>query len=245
DALLPLFEQEFNARVDVVAVGTGQALALGANGDADVVLVHARAREDQFVADGDGVNRQDVMYNDFVIVGPPSDPAGIAGLATAKEAFAQVANQRAPFISRGDDSGTHTKENSIWATTGITPTVDLGWYFSIGQGMGETLQFANEKQAYTLSDRGTWLAQQANLPNLNLLVGGATIADNPDKTLLNNYGVIQVNPARHPGVNAALAAQFVAWLTSVETQQRIADYGIDQYGQPLFFPDSEAWRAAR
>jgi len=243
DSILPVFETKFNARVEVVAVGTGQALEIGSRGDADVVLVHARAQEDKFVAAGDGLNRQDVMYNDFIIVGPLADPAGIAGLKTAKEAFAQIAAHTAPFVSRGDKSGTDTKEKSIWGATGITPTVDAGWYFSLGQGMGETLQFAEEKPAYTLTDRGTWLAQKSNLPSLTLLVGGNNIAENPDsKTLLNRYGVIQVNPEKHPGVNSALATQFVAWLTSVETQQLIGDFGQDKYGQSLFYPESAAWK---
>jgi tungstate transport system substrate-binding protein len=244
DAILPDFESKYDAKVDVIAVGTGQALELGANGDVDVVLVHARAREDQFVADGDGLNRLDVMFNDFVVVGPKDDPAGIAGMATAKEALAQIAAKSAAFVSRGDDSGTHSKEKSLWQAAGITPTTDSGWYFSIGQGMGETLLFANEKLAYTLSDRGTWLSQQSNLPNLTVLVGGATIAENGDKSLLNPYGVIPVNAEKHPGVNFDLATKFAAWITSVETQQMIADYGKDKFGQPLFYPSSEAWTAA-
>ena len=244
DAILPKFEAAYNAKVQVIAVGTGQAIEIGAKGDVDVVLVHARAKEDQFVADGDGVNRLDVMYNDFIIVGPLSDPAGINGLATAQEAFAQIAAKSAAFVSRGDDSGTHSKEKSIWAKAGFTPAVDSGWYFSIGQGMGETLGFANEKQAYTLSDRGTWLSQQAKLPDLKLLVGGANIDANKDKTLLNPYGVIPVNPAKHPGVNFDLATKFAEWLTSVDTQQMIGDYGKDKFGQSLFYPSSEAWKAA-
>jgi len=244
DAILPDFEARYNAEVQVIAVGTGQALELGALGDVDVVLVHARAREDKFVADGDGINRLDVMYNDFVVVGPKADPAGIAGAATAKAAFAQVAAKAAAFVSRGDDSGTHSKEKSIWSAAGVTPTVDSGWYFSIGQGMGETLLFANEKQAYTLSDRGTWLAQQTGLSNLAVLVGGAAIDANQDKALLNPYGVIPVNPAKHPGVNFALATQFADWLTSLEVQEMIASYGQDRFGQPLFYPSSPAWLAA-
>jgi tungstate transport system substrate-binding protein len=243
DAILPDFEARYNARVDVVAVGTGQALAIGARGDADVVLVHARAREDQFVADGDGINRLDVMYNDFVVVGPKDDPAGIGGVATAKEAFATIAAKAAPFVSRGDDSGTVTKEKSIWASAGVTPTVESGWYFSIGQGMGETLLFADEKGAYTLSDRGTWLAQQTNLPHLVLLLGGATLADNKDKGLLNPYGVIPVNPAKHPGVNFELASQFATWITSPEVQKMIGDFGKDRFGQSLFYPSSDAYKA--
>ncbi|MBI3764867.1 MAG: substrate-binding domain-containing protein [Chloroflexi bacterium] len=252
DAILPDFEAKYNARVDVVAVGTGQALTIGARGDADVVLVHARAKEDQFVKDGDGINRLDVMYNDFVVVGPEDDPAKIAGLPTAKEALAKIAEAHvgaarvaAPyFASRGDDSGTYTKEKAIWASTGITPTVESGWYFSLGQGMGETLNFANEKPAYTVSDRGTWLSQAARLPNLILLVGGSDIQQNKDKSLLNPYGVILVNPDKHPGVNAKLADQFETWLTSLATQQLIADYGKDKFGQSLFYPSSDEWKRA-
>jgi tungstate transport system substrate-binding protein len=244
NAILPGFNSKYNTRVDVVAVGTGQALALGASGDADVVLVHARAQEDKFVAAGDGINRLDVMYNDFVIVGPKSDPAAIRDLGAAADAFSLIALRGAPFASRGDKSGTNTKELAIWAASGVTPTTSSGWYLSVGQGMGETLNFANEKQAYTLSDRGTWLAQKANLPNLDLLVGGASLADNKDKTLLNPYGVIPVNPARHPKVNFDLATKFANWVTSVETQQVISDFGRDKFGQPLFYPSSAAWKAA-
>lgn len=244
DAILPDFETQFNARAEVIAVGTGQALELGANGDVDVVLVHSRAREDEFVADGDGLNRLEVMYNDFVIVGPKDDPAGIAGLATAKEAFARIAETGSPFVSRGDDSGTYTKEKSIWKSAEIEPATDSGWYFSIGQGMGETLLFADEKGAYTISDRGTWLSQKEELPNLEVAVGGASIGENKDKSLLNPYGVIPVNPDKHVGVNFELATQFANWLTSVETQQMIADYGKDKFGQPLFYPNSDAWKAA-
>jgi tungstate transport system substrate-binding protein len=244
DAILPDFEARYDAEVDVVAVGTGQALELGANGDADVVLVHARAREDAFVEAGDGLNRLDVMYNDFVLVGPAADPAGVSGLATAKEALAQIAAAEATFVSRGDDSGTHTKEKSLWTAAGITPTTDAGWYNAIGQGMGETLLFANEAGGYTLADRGTWLAQQANLPNLAIVVGGTTIAENQDGALLNPYGVIPVNPATHPGVNFALATQFAEWITSVEVQTMIRDFGQAEFGQSLFNPSSAAWQAA-
>ena len=239
DAILPDFEQKNNARVDVVAVGTGQALEIGAKGDADVVLVHARAREDKFVADGDGVNRLDVMYNDYIVVGPTADPAGVSSSALAKEALAKIAEAQAPFASRGDDSGTHTKEKSLWASATITPTADSGWYFAVGQGMGETLLFANEKLAYTLADRGTWLAMQEKLPALTIVVGGATIDQNGDKALLNPYGVIPVNPEKHPGVNFDLATQFAEWLTSAEIQQMIGDYGKEQFGQPLFYPNSQ------
>src|SRR5574337_356534 len=188
DAILPDFESRYNAKVEVIAVGTGQALELGTNGDVDVVLVHARAREDEFVANGDGINRLDVMYNDFIIVGPKDDPAGIRGLELAKDALAKIAEARAGFASRGDDSGTATKEKSLWTAANITPDSASGWYFSLGQGMGETLNFANEKPAYTLTDRGTWLSQKDNLPNLDVMVGGSTIDDNKDKSLYNPYG---------------------------------------------------------
>jgi len=244
DAILLDFEARYNTKVEVIAVGTGQALELGTKGDVDVVLVHSRTREDEFVNNGDGVNRLDVMYNDYVIVGPADDPAGITGMATAKEAFAQIAAASVPFASRGDDSGTHTKEKSIWKSASIEPSADAGWYFSIGQGMGETLLFADEKLAYTLADRGTWLAQKENLPNLAVMVGGATIDENKDQSLLNPYGVIPVNPDEHAGVNFELATQFAEWLTSIEVQQVISDYGKEKFGQALFYPDSDLWKAA-
>lgn len=238
EALLPAFEQQHNARVEVIAVGTGQALELGERGDVDVVLVHARAREDAFVAEGYGVGRRDVMYNDFIIVGPPSDPAGVIGAASAADAFAGIAAVEAAFASRGDDSGTHTKELSIWAAAGITPTQDLAWYRSLGQGMGETLIAANEMGAYTLTDRGTFLATREALPNLQIILGGASVAENNDSALRNPYGVIPVNPERHPGINVALAEAFATWLTSPETQAAIAEFGVDKYGQPLFYPNA-------
>ena len=241
EVILPAFEEEFNARVDVVAVGTGQAIELGQNGDADVILVHARAREDEFVAAGFGLARSDVMYNDFIVVGPQADPAGIEGLATAAEAFAAIAAAEAPFASRGDDSGTHTKELSIWT---LEPSPDQGWYLSLGQGMGETLQFANESGAYALADRGTYLAQRDNLLDLLILFGGESIAENLDAKLYNPYGVIPVNPEPHEGIQAELAHQFVEWLTSVETQEQIGSFGVERFGQPLFYPVSEPYRQA-
>ena len=244
EAILPDFEATHNARVDVVAVGSGQAIELGQNGDADVLLVHSRSKEDAFVADGYGLARYDVMYNDFVLVGPANDPAGIAGSSTAPEALARIAQAQAPFASRGDESGTHTKEKALWQAAGIDPDLSAGWYSSLGQGMGETLQFANEQRAYTLSDRATYLAQRDNLPNLVILVGGNSINENPDPALLNPYGVIPVNPERHEGIQAGLAQEFVDWLTSVQTQETIAASGVDRFGQPLFYPDSEPYRAA-
>jgi tungstate transport system substrate-binding protein len=235
DAILPTFEGAYNARVEVVAVGTGQALALGARGDADVVLVHARAQEDAFMAAGDGLERRDVMYNDFVIAGPADDPAAVAAAASAADALARIAQAEAPWASRGDNSGTHTKELSLWASAAISPTGST-WYAALGQGMGETLIYANEQGAYTLADRGTFLAMRERLPRLEVLFGGATIADNTDPALLNPYGVIVVSPDKHPGVNAALAGQFAAWLAAPETQAAIGAFGRDRYGQPLFYP---------
>lgn len=239
EAILPTFEQRYNADVQVVAVGTGQALKLGENGDADVVLVHARAREDEFVAQGFGINRRDVMYNDFVVVGPPTDPAKIGQASSAVDAFARIAAAEAPFASRGDDSGTYTKEQAIWASAGISVTSDLAWYRSLGQGMGETLVAANEQRAYTLTDRSTFLAMRERLSELGIRFGGDTVGDNPDPSLLNPYGVIQVNPERHAGINAALAQQFVEWLISPETQEEIDAFGVERFGQPLFFPEAE------
>ncbi len=235
DAILPDFEQKYNVKVAVVAVGTGQALKLGENGDADVVLVHARKQEDALVAAGFGVNRRDVMYNDFVIVGPTDDPAGIKGQSSAAVAFKAIAAKQATFDARGDKSGTSVKELGIWASVNISPTTQINWYKSLGQGMGETLIAANEQRAYTLSDRGTYLAMRDKLPNLTIQVGGATLAENKDMALLNPYGVIPVNPAKHPGIDADLAEKFAAWITSPETQAKIGAFGKDKFGQPLFY----------
>jgi tungstate transport system substrate-binding protein len=239
DAILPDFEAQNNARVDVVAVGTGQAIELGEAGDADVILVHARAREDAFVEEGHGTERRDVMYNDFILVGPADDPAGITGMTLAAEALAAIAATEAPFASRGDDSGTHTKEMSLWEAAGVTPDPEGGWYNSLGQGMGETLTFANESGAYTLTDRGTYLSMAENLPNLTVLVGGASIAENADPALLNPYGVIPVNPEKSEAINAELAGAFVEWITSAEVQEMIGQFGVEEFGQPLFYPDAQ------
>lgn len=242
DAILPDFERQYGVRVDVIAVGTGQALAIAARGDADVVLVHARQREEEFVAQGHAVARYDVMYNDFVLVGPRDDPAGIQGMRSAAQALTRIAQAQTPFASRGDESGTHTKERSLWEKAGLSPGADDAWYFALGQGMGDTLVFANERRAYTLTDRGTFLAMGDRLPNLAILVGGASVADNPDPDLYNPYGVMAVNPETHPGVRFELAQKFVEWLTSVPVQQKIAAYGQQRFGQPLFYPNSEAYR---
>ncbi len=244
DAIIPTFEREYNARVDILAVGTGQAIALGENGDVDVILVHARAREDAFVAGGYGSQRFNVMYNDFILVGPEKDPAGIRGTRLASSALAAIAEAGVLFASRGDDSGTHTRELQLWDIAGIQPSADLEWYNSLGQGMGATLQFAQEAGAYTLTDRGTYLAQRQGLADLDIMVGGDSIAENPDPDLCNPYGVILVNPELHPGMAIDLAQEFVDWLTSAEVQAQIAEFGLETYGQPLFYPDSHAWREA-
>jgi len=236
DAILPYFEARDNVTVKVIAVGTGQALAIGAKGDADVVLVHARAQEDKFVADGYGINRKDVMYNDFVIVGPANDPAGIVNVKLAKDAFAKIAATGAPFASRGDASGTNTKEISFWTALGLKPVSGANGYVSLGQGMGETLQYANETGTYTLTDRGTWLARQAKLPNLKLFVGGTSVKTNPDKALFNPYGVIAVNPAKFNKVNFKEAMSFIGWITSLSIQRRIYEFGRALFGQSLFYP---------
>lgn len=235
DAILPAFEKAHNAKVDVVAVGTGQALEIGRKGDADVLLVHARASEDQFVAEGYARSRADVMFNDFIIVGPKRDPADVKGTILAGDAFSKIMAKQALFVSRADKSGTNTKELSIWSSIGITPTKELAWYNAIGQGMGDTLIFTNERQGYTLADRGAYLSMRDKLPNLDIAVGGANLADNKDKTLLNPYGVMAVNPDKHPGVKFDLATTFVKWLTSAETQKTIGTFGVDTYGQPLFY----------
>jgi len=247
-ALLPDFEKQCACRVDVIAVGTGQALELGRRGDVDVLLVHAPEQEAAFVAEGHAARRDDVMYNDFVILGPAGDPAGVKSAATATDAFRRVAAATAPFASRGDRSGTHTRELALWKAAGTTPpgaagTAAAGWYLSVGQGMGEALTFANEKQAYTLSDRATWLSMQARLPNLRLLFGGASTAANPDRDLRNQYGVIPVNPARHAGANGPLATRFADWLLSKPTQLRIAAFGRGRAGQSLFYPDSDDYKS--
>lgn len=243
-AILPDFEKKFNCKVDVVAVGTGQALEIGSKGDADVVLVHARAREDIFVQDGNAQERFDVMYNDFVIVGPKNDPAKIASTKSGKDAFKLIADTAAPFASRGDKSGTHTQELSIWASAGIMPTKEMKWYNALGQGMGETLLAANEANFYTLTDRATWLSMRGfdvrtnKLPNLAIVFGGETIDQNPDKQLYNPYGVMMVNPEKFPSVNAAMAKNFVQWLVSPETQKAIGEYGKDKFGQALFYANA-------
>jgi tungstate transport system substrate-binding protein len=229
DHILPKFTEKTGIDVRVVAVGTGQALKNGRNGDGDVVLVHSKPDEEKFVAEGWGVKRHDVMYNDFVIVGPASDPAGIAGLKDADQALAKIAEAEAPFASRGDDSGTHKAELDLWGQAGVDPTKGSGdWYLETGSGMGATLNTAVGKHAYTLADRGTWLSF-ANKDDFEVLVEG-------DPKLFNQYGVILVNPTKHPRVKSEKGQAFVDWLTSGEGQKAIASYKID--GQQLFFPNA-------
>lgn len=229
--LLPLFEAESGIAVRVVARGTGQALKLGRNGDVDVVLVHDRAAEDRFVAEGYGAERRDVMYNDFVIVGPKQDPAGVAGMADATAALAKIAGTAAPFASRGDDSGTHRAEKRLWQAAGIdAAAASGGWYRETGSGMGATLNIAAGMGAYALSDRGTWLSFR-NKRDLAVLVEG-------DKRMFNPYGVILVDPARHGHVKAADARAFLDWLTGSSGQAAIDEFRIG--GQQLFFGNAGA-----
>lgn len=222
--LLPPFERQYNCKVDVIAVGTGKSIKLGEAGDVDVVFVHARKLEDKFVADGFGVNRKDVMYNDFVILGPAADPAGVNGARTTAEALARIAARQAPFVSRGDESGTHQKEKELWQAAGIKPAGV--WYVEAGQGMGEVLIMATEKRAYTLADRGTYNAFKRAKTDLQIVSAG-------EQGLFNPYGVIAVNPARHPHVSYELALKFIDYVTGPAGQQIIAGYRID--GEPIFF----------
>jgi len=228
--LLPAFTAKAGIAVHVVAVCTGQALKIGERGDADVLLVHDKASELKFVAAGWGVDRHDVMYNDFIIVGATRDPAGIAGGKDAVAAFRKIAQAKSPFVSRGDDSGTDREEKRLWHDAGIGDIKEAGdgWYREVGQGMGPTLNMAAAIDAYTLSDRGTWL-NFGNRRDLALLLAG-------DKRLFNQYGVMLVNPARHPTVKATLGKAFVDWIISPEGQQTIAAYKIA--GEQLFFPDA-------
>lgn len=227
--LLPFFERKTGIEVRVVAHGTGQALALGKRGDADVVLVHARPLEEKFVAEGYGVRRYDVMYNDFVLVGPKSDPAGIGGGTDAVRAFQRIHASRAPFISRADNSGTHFAELEIWKAAGIEIAKEKGaWYRATGAGMGPALNTASGMNAHILSDRGTWLAFK-NRGDLAILVQG-------DKRLFNQYGIILVNPAKHLGVKREMGQAFIDWIISSEGQEAIAAYRIA--GEQLFFPNA-------
>jgi tungstate transport system substrate-binding protein len=228
--ILPLFKAKTGIDVKVVAQGTGQALDTGRRGDADVVFVHAKEQEEKFLAEGFGVKRFPVMYNDFILVGPKGDPAGIAGTKDIVAALKAIQAKQIPFISRGDRSGTHQAELKLWKIAGIDIAKDRGpWYREIGQGMGATLNNAAATNAYTISDRGTWISFK-NKADLVISVEG-------DKRLFNQYGVMLVNPAKHPHVKKELGQQFVDWLVSPEGQKAIADYKIG--GQQLFFPDAD------
>jgi len=226
-AILPAFEAQYGGPVDVVAVGTGQALKLGERGEADLLLVHARAREDAFVAAGHGIDRRDIMWNDFVIAGPASDPAGIAGGTEGAAALAKIAAAGVHFVSRGDDSGTHTRERALWERAGGRPA--WSGYLDAGQGMGPCLTIADEKRAYVLTDRGTFLAYRGRL-DLEILVEG-------DPALRNPYGAMRVNPARHAHVNAAGAKALLDYLGSEACQAAIAAFRVD--GEALFHPAQE------
>ena len=227
--LLPIFEQKTGIEVRVVALGTGQALDLARRGDADVVFVHAKSAEEEFLREGHGVRRLPVMYNDFVIVGPKADPAGIAGGNDTLDAFRKIKNAAAPFVSRGDRSGTHIAEVSFWTMAGIDIASEKGpWYRETGQGMGPALNTASSMNAYLLADRATWLAFM-NRGDLTVLVEG-------DKHLMNQYGVMLVNPAKHPTVKRADGQAFIDWVVSAEGQAAIAAYKIA--GEQLFFPNA-------
>jgi len=227
--LLPLFKKKTGITVKVVAQGTGQALDTGRRGDADVVFVHAKSAEEKFLAEGQGVQRFPVMYNDFVLIGPKSDPAGIKGMKDVARAFQTIREKQASFISRGDRSGTHIAELKLWKDAGIDIGKDKGhWYKSIGQGMGAALNIANASNAYVLSDRSTWIHFK-NKGDLQILVEG-------DKRMFNQYGVMLVNPAKHPKVQKDLGQRFIDYLISPEGQKDIANYKID--GEQLFYPNA-------
>lgn len=227
--LLPVFEKKTGIDVRVVALGTGQALDMGRRGDADVVFVHAKPLEEKFIAEGHGVKRYEVMYNDFVLVGPKSDPAKVAGTSDIVAAFKKIAETKAPFASRGDKSGTHFAELQLWKAAGLDPAKEkMSWYRETGSGMGPTLNTASGMNAYALTDRGTWLSFK-NRGELGIVVEG-------DSRLFNQYGVMLVNPAKHPHVKREMGQAFIDWLISTEGQKAIGDYKIN--GQQLFFPNA-------
>jgi len=226
DVLVPLFEKKTGLTVKTISVGTGQALALAARGEADVALVHAPSPERKYVEKGKMQNRRLVMYNDFVIIGPEDDPAKIKGVPKAVDALKRIAETQSHFVSRGDKSGTHLLELGLWKQAGVAPTG--AWYIESGQGMGQTLGIANDRRAYTIADRGTWLAFQKRI-SLPILV-------EKDKPLLNIYSVMEVNPANGPRVNVAGGKAFADFMVAPDTQAVIKTFGVDKYGQPLFVP---------
>ena len=229
DILLPIFEKKTGYFVKTIAVGSGQAMAMGQKGEADVLLVHSPEAEKKFIAEGYGVNRRLIMHNDYIIVGPSEDLAKIKGTRSSSESFKKIASSKALFLSRGDNSGTHSKEKAIWKTTGINPEGEK-WYQQTGLGMGQTLNVANEKKGYTLADRGTYLTLKKNL-NLNILVEG-------DAILLNIYHVIEVNPAKWSKVNVIGGKAFADFMVSREIQDIIKTFGIEKFGSLLFFSDA-------
>jgi len=229
DVLLPVFEKKAGYFVKTIAVGSGQAMSMGQRGEADVLLVHSHAAEKKFIAEGYGINRRLVMHNDYIIVGPKSDTAGIKGTKSAAEAFKKIAAANSIFMSRGDNSGTNSKEKEVWKAAGIRAEGQK-WYQETGLGMGQTLGVAAEKKAYTLADRGTYLALKKNL-GLDILAEG-------DSILLNIYHVIEVNPAKWLRVNASGAKAFADFMVSEQTQTIIKTFGADRFGSPLFFPDA-------
>jgi tungstate transport system substrate-binding protein len=229
DVLIPVFEKQTGYFVKTIAVGSGQAMAMGQKGEVDVLLVHSPAAEKKLVAEGYGVNRRIIMHNDFIIVGPSEDSAKINGSKSASESFKKIASAKALFLSRADKSGTHVKETDIWKKAGVNPEGEK-WYQQTGLGMGQTLNVVAEKKGYTLADRGTYLALKKNL-GLDILVEG-------DAILLNVYHVIEVNPAKWPKVNVSGAKAFADFMVSKETQEIIKTFGVDKFGSPLFFPDA-------
>ena len=224
DEILPLFDQESECTVKTVAVGSGQAIEMGEKGDADVLLVHSPEDEEQFMADGHGSSREAVMHNDFVVVGPQNDPAGVADAGSAAEALTRIAEEKASFASRGDDSGTHTKELALWEEAGVEPKGS--WYIETGQGMGDTLTIADQKQAYTLADRSTFLATKSL---------ESDIAFEGSDDLLNNYHVIVVD---NEGTNTACAEEFSSWILDQPVQDTIGEFGVQEFGEQLFVPDA-------
>jgi len=229
DVLLPAFTEQTGYEVSLVATGSGQALKIAEDGNADVILLHSPSAEKEFMDKGFGMDRRLVMHNDFVIVGPASDPASIRTQLTAVDSFKEIFSSSSTFVSRGDESGTHVKELSLWKNSGLEP-FKQAWYFETGQGQGATLNIASEKQAYALTDRGTYLAYKANLDLVILFEN--------DPILLNVYHVITVNPEKWPQVNVEGAKAFADFITSLKGQQIIRDFGVDLYGQPLFYPDA-------